>query len=50
MAFKVTIDGAMKGVKFDSKEDAIEAMWEFYKDKMSRPDFENFIQQHITES
>lgn len=50
MAFRVTLDGAMKGVKFDSKEEAIDAMYEFYKDKMARPEFEKFIQGHIQEA
>lgn len=50
MAFRVTLDGAMKGVKFDSKDEAIDAMYEFYKDKMSRPEFEKFIQGHIQEA
>ena len=49
MAFKVTMDGALKGVKFATKEEAIEAMWEFYKDQMSRPEFDKFIQNHIQE-
>jgi hypothetical protein len=40
----------MKGVKFATKEEAIEAMWELYKDKMSRPEFDKFIHQHITEA
>jgi hypothetical protein len=50
MAYRVTMDGAMKGVKFDSKEEAVDAMWEFYKDKMPRPEFEKFIQAHIQEA
>jgi len=49
MAFKVTLDGADKGVKFETKEELINAMWEIYKDKMSRPDFEAFIQKNIQE-
>ncbi len=50
MAFSVTMDGAMKGIKFATKEEAIEAMWEFYKNKMQRADFEKFIQEHIQEA
>ncbi len=50
MAYRVTLDGAMKGVKFDTKEEAVDAIWEFYKDKMSRPDYEKFIQEHIQEA
>ena len=50
MAYRVTLDGAMKGIKFSSKEEAIEAMWEFYKDKMSKEDFIKFIQSHLEEA
>ncbi len=50
MAYRVTLDGAMKGVKFASKEEAMDAMWEFYKDKMSREEFDKFIQSHIEEA
>lgn len=50
MTYKVTLDGAMKGVKFESKEEAIEAIWELYKEKMPRPDFEKFILEHIQEA
>jgi methionine synthase II (cobalamin-independent) len=49
MAVRVTLDGAMKGAKFPTKEEAIEAMWEFFKDQMSREEFEKFIQSHIEE-
>jgi len=49
MPFKVTLDNAMKGVKFESKEEAMEALWEFYKDSMKREEFEKFIQSHIQE-
>jgi len=47
MPFKVILDGADKGVKFGTKEEAIESMWEIYKDKMSRPEFEAFITPKI---
>jgi len=50
MAYRVTLDGSMKGIKFSSKEEAIEAMWEFYKDKMSKEDFIKFIQSHLEEA
>ncbi len=50
MAYRVTLDGAMKGVKFPSKEEAMDAMWEFYKDKMSREEFDKFIQSHLEEA
>ncbi|MCX7820744.1 MAG: hypothetical protein N2258_03615 [Brevinematales bacterium] len=50
MAYRVTLDGAMKGVKFASKEEAMDAMWEFYKDKMSREEFDKFIQSHLEEA
>lgn len=50
MAYRVTLDGAMKGVKFSSKEEAMDAMWEFYKDKMSREEFDKFIQSHLEEA
>ncbi len=49
MPFKITLDGAMKGVKFASRDEAIEAMWEFFKDKMPRTEFDKFIQSHIEE-
>ncbi len=49
MPFKITLDSAMKGIKFASKDEAIEAMWEFFKDKMKREEFEKFIQAHIEE-
>jgi|YNPMSStandDraft_2_1061718.scaffolds.fasta_scaffold00047_2 hypothetical protein len=49
MPYVVTLDEAQKGVKFPTKEDAIEAMWELYKDKMSRADFEKMIESHIKE-
>ena len=49
MPFKVTLDSAMKGIKFATKEEAVDAMWEFYKDSMKREDFEKFIQAHIEE-
>ena len=50
MAYRVTLDGAMKGVKFASKEEAVEAMWEFYKDQMAREEFDKFILSHIQEA
>ncbi len=50
MAFRVTLDGAGKGMKFDSEEEAKDAMWEFYKDQMSREDFDKFIEAHIEEA
>ncbi len=49
MPYKVTIEGAMKGIKFSTKEEAIEAMWEFYKDSMQKADFDKFISEHIEE-
>jgi hypothetical protein len=49
MPFKVTLDSAIKGIKFVTKEEAIDAMWEFYKDKMGREEFEKFIKDHIEE-
>jgi hypothetical protein len=49
MPFKVTLESAMKGIKFATKEEAIDAMWEFYKDKMTREEFEKFIQAQIEE-
>jgi hypothetical protein len=50
MAVRVSLDGAMKGVKFDTKEEAIDALYPFYQDKMSRPDFEKFVQEHLQEA
>jgi hypothetical protein len=49
MPFRVTLDGAHKGAKFDTKEEAIDSMWMFYEDKMSRADFEKMINDHIEE-
>lgn len=49
MPFVVTLDDAQKGAKFATKEEAIEAMWELYKDKMNRGDFEKMIESHIKE-
>ncbi|NPV01780.1 MAG: hypothetical protein HPY53_10410 [Brevinematales bacterium] len=49
MAFKVTLEDAQKGVKFATKAELIDSIWEVYKDKMSRPDFEAFIEKHIEE-
>lgn len=50
MAFRVILEGADKGAKFDSKDEAIESMWGLYKDKMSRGDYEAFITKHIEEA
>lgn len=50
MAFRITMDGAMKGIKFETREEAIEAMWQFFKDKMPRSEFDQFIKSHIEEA
>ncbi len=50
MPFRVTLDGAGKGMKFETKEEAKEVIWEFYKDQMSRPEFDKFIEAHIEEA
>ncbi len=50
MAFRVTLDGAMKGIKFATKEEAKDALWDFYSDKMDRPSFDKMIEQHIEEA
>jgi hypothetical protein len=47
MAFKVVLDGADKGVKFATKEEAIDFLWEELKDKMSRPDFDKIAESKI---
>lgn len=49
MSFKVTLEGAGKGAKFATREEAVETMWMFYQDKMSRADFDAFIKDHIIE-
>lgn len=50
MAFRVTLDGAMKGIKFATKDEAKDALWDFYKDKMDRAAFDTMIEQHIEEA
>lgn len=50
MAYRVTLDGASKGAKFDSVEEAKDSLWLLYQDKMSREEFEKMIEEHIEEA
>lgn len=50
MAIRLTLDGAGKGAKFDTIEEAKDAFWELYKDKMSREEFEKLIEEHSEEA
>lgn len=49
MSFRIVLDGAEKGAKFESKEEAKTTLWELYKDKMSEDEFNKFIDQHLKE-
>ncbi|MGC8766875.1 MAG: hypothetical protein ACP5QP_04165 [Brevinematia bacterium] len=42
-------EGAQKGAKFDSIEELKQAIWELFKDKMSKEEFENYIKAKIKE-
>lgn len=42
-------EGAQKGAKFESVDELKQAIWELYKDKMSKEEFENFIKDKIKE-
>jgi len=39
----------MDGVRFTSKEELIETMWEAYKDKMTREEYEKYVAEHMIE-
>ncbi len=43
-------EGAQKGAKFSSIQELKDAIWELYKDKMSKEEFENFIKDKIKET
>ncbi len=49
MAFKIILDGDESGAKFADKEEAKETLWELYKEKMSKDEFAQFIEQHLKE-
>jgi|GEM_PF-323344 len=42
-------EGAQKGAKFSSIDELKQAMWELFKDKMSKEEFENYIKDKIKE-
>ncbi len=42
-------EGAEKGARFSSIEELKQAIWELFKDKMSKEEFENFIKDKIVE-
>lgn len=50
MAYRVTLDGAGKGAKFDSIDEAKDTFWMLYQDKMSRDEFDKMIEDHIEEA
>lgn len=50
MPYRVTLDGAQKGAKFESVDEAKDVLWELYKDKMSRDEFDKMIEAHIEEA
>ncbi len=37
----------LDGAKFPSMEELKEAMWEIYQDKMSKEEFEKYIQEKV---
>lgn len=49
MPFRVTLDGAGKGAKFTTKEEAIESMWMLYEDKMDKAEFDKMIAGKVEE-
>lgn len=49
MPFVVIIEGAEKGPKFNSREEALEGMWNLLKDKMSKEEFDKTIVPNIKE-
>lgn len=37
----------IEGAKFQTMEELKESLWELYKEKMSRADFEKFVEEHV---
>ncbi len=37
----------LDGVRYFSKEELVENMWEAYKDRMSREDFNKYVEQNM---
>lgn len=40
----------LDGAKFESLEELKEVMWQLYKDKMSREEFEKYVEQNVQAS
>ena len=39
----------LDGVRYFSKDELMENMWEAYKDSMSREDFEKYVQENMVQ-
>jgi hypothetical protein len=39
----------LDGVRYFSKEELMENMWEAYKDRMSRGDFEKYVSENMVQ-
>ncbi|MCX8122980.1 MAG: hypothetical protein N3F66_02300 [Spirochaetes bacterium] len=37
----------LDGAKFETLEELKEVMWQLYKDKMSREEFETYVEQNV---
>ena len=37
----------LDGAKFESLEELKEALWQLYKDRMSREEFEHYIEENV---
>ena len=49
MPFRVILDGAGKGAKFATKEEAIDSMWTLYESQMDRAEFDKMIDGKVEE-
>ena len=39
----------LDGVRYTNKEELIENMWEAYKDRMNREDFDKYVKENMVE-
>lgn len=37
----------LDGAKFETLDELKEVMWQLYKDKMTREEFDNYVEQHV---